>query len=75
MAAPIRRPQFTGRGLSPAEVDRMLRREERVDAGLVRVECLRLTRPLLRMAGFLSPRPFERCLVAVVEVDGLLKLR
>ena len=51
--------------MTPQEEDRILRHAEYVDAGLVRVECLRLTLPVLRKAGFTNPRPFERYLVAV----------
>jgi hypothetical protein len=36
--------------MTPQEEDRILRHAEYVDAGLVRVECLRLTLPVLRKA-------------------------
>jgi hypothetical protein len=55
--------------------DEILRRAEKVDAALVRVEALYNTRPLLRLAGFLNPIPFRRYLVAVEEVGGRLRVK
>jgi hypothetical protein len=51
--------------MTPEEEDRILRKAEPVDAGLVRVECLRMTLPVLRKAGFITLKPFYRYLVPV----------
>jgi hypothetical protein len=50
--------------------DEVLRNAERVDAQIVRVEALRKTMPVLRLAGFISVQPFHRYLVRFEWVDG-----
>jgi hypothetical protein len=51
--------------ITAADEDRILRKAEPVDAGLVRVECLRMTLPVLWKAGYSNPKPFYRYLVPV----------
>jgi hypothetical protein len=57
-----------------AEEDAILRSAEKVagDPTLVRVECLHMTRRVLRKAGFINPRPFFRYLVKIEEKGGRL---
>lgn len=50
--------------------DEILRHAEHVDAGLVRVEAVRLTMPVLKKAGFVNVTPFHRYLVPVEYVEG-----
>ena len=49
--------------MDPRTEDEILRKAERVDAQLVRVEALRFTEPLLKKAGFSNVLPFHRYLV------------
>jgi hypothetical protein len=56
--------------LDPRVEDEILRKAERVDAVLVRVEALRFTLPLLKKAGFSNVTPFHRYLVPVEYSDG-----
>lgn len=63
-------PRPKKRPLTERLEDEILRRAERVDAGLVRVECLHSTLPILRKAGFCAPMPFHRYLVPITWLEG-----
>jgi hypothetical protein len=61
--------------ITETEEDRIIRHAERVDASLVRVECVRSTLPILKKAGFVNPVPFHRYIVPTCYRENAPLLR